>query len=186
MADSANNTSSPDVIKGPPMKAKVQILAGILVLVLLECVVAYLIIPSPQDVIRAAEVQAQEGQTDSVVAKQDLQPLSADEETVEVDLGKPFGITAYRPLSESTMRIDFHLYATIRASDEADFKASIEKNENRFREQVIVTVRSSDEGELTDPSLGLLKRKILEKTNNILGKPMVHSIVFSEFSFVEQ
>ncbi|WDI43034.1 hypothetical protein [Bremerella sp. P1] len=168
------------------MKAKLQIMGGILVLVLVECVVAYLIIPSPQDVIRAAEMQAQSGQTDGTMMKQELQPLSADEETVEVDLGKPFGITAYRPLSESTMRIDFHLYATIRASDEADFTASMEKNENRFREQVIVTVRSSDEGELTDPSLGLLKRKILEKTNNILGKPMVHSIVFSEFSFVEQ
>ncbi len=168
------------------MKAKIQIMAGILVLVLLECVVAYLIIPSPQDVIRAAEMQAQDGQADGAEVPQEVEPLSANEETVEVDLGDPFGITAYRPLSESTMRIDFHLYATIRASDEADFTASMEKNKNRFREQVIVTVRSSDEGELTDPSLGLLKRKILEKTNNILGKPMVHSIVFSEFSFVEQ
>lgn len=168
------------------MKAKLQILGGILVLVLLECVVAYLIIPSPQDVIRAAEIQAQDGQSDGMLPKQELEPLSADEETVEVDLGDPFGITAYRPLSESTMRIDFHLYATIRASDEADFAAAIAKFEKRFREQVIVTVRSSDDGELTDPSLGLLKRKILEKTNNILGKPMVHSIVFSEFSFVEQ
>lgn len=186
MADSATSTASPDVVKGLPMKAKVQILAGILVLVLLECVVAYLIIPSPQDVIRAAEMQAQEGESNGTPTNQEVVPLSPDEETVEVDLGKPFGITAYRPLSESTMRIDFHLYATIRASDEADFKASMEKNENRFREQVIVTVRSSDDGELTDPSLGLLKRKILEKTNNILGKPMVHSIVFSEFSFVEQ
>lgn len=168
------------------MKAKMQILGGILVLVLLECVVAYLIIPSPQDVIRAAEMQAQETEATQSPGVDEPQPLAANEETMEIDLGDPFGITAYRPLSESTMRIDFHLYATIRASDQADFESLMEKNKNRFREQVIVTVRSSDEGELTDPSLGLLKRKILEKTNNILGKPMVHSIVFSEFSFVEQ
>lgn len=167
------------------MKAKLQILGGILVLVLLECAVAYLIIPSPQDVIRAAEQQTQSAETGSTANSQEPQPLAANEETVEVDL-KEFGITAYRPLSESTMRIDFHLYATIRASDLTEFEALMEKNLNRFREQVIVTVRSSDESELTDPSLGLLKRKILEKTNGILGKPMVHSIVFSEFSFVEQ
>lgn len=167
------------------MKAKLQILGGILVLVLLECAVAYLIIPSPQDVIKAAEIQAQAAEKGDGENSQQPQPLAADEVTVEIDL-KEFGITAYRPLSESTMRIDFHLYATIRAIDQAEFEKLMENHRNRFREQVIVTVRSSDESELTDPSLGLLKRKILEKTNSILGKPMVHSIVFSEFSFVEQ
>ena len=185
MADSATNNTQ-EATKGPSMKAKIQILGGILVLVVLECAVAYLVIPSPQDVIRAAENQAQAGETDGSPMANEPAPLAANEETVEMDLGDPFGITAYRPLSESTMRIDFHLYATIRLSDKAEFESLMEKNKNRFREQVIVTVRSSDEGELTDPSLGLLKRKILEKTNNIIGKPMVHSIVFSEFSFVEQ
>ena len=168
------------------MKAKIQILGGILVLVVLECAVAYMVIPSPQDVIRAAEDQAQAGETAGDAMPQEAKPLAADEESVEIELGQPFGITAYRPLSESTMRIDFHLYATIRLSEKAEFESLMEKNQNRFREQVIVTVRSSDESELTDPSLGLLKRKILEKTNNILGKPMVHSIIFSDFSFVEQ
>lgn len=168
------------------MKAKIQILGGILVLVLLECAVAYIVIPSPQDVIRAAEARVQEAPTDGAIAGQELPPLSPDEETIEMDLGDPFGITAYRPLSESTMRVDFHLYATIRAADQSEFEELRKKNENRFREQVNVTIRSSDESELTDPSLGLLKRKILEKTNNILGKPMVRSIIFSDFSFVEQ
>ena len=184
MADPTTSPTAPESRKGPTMKAKLQILGGILVLVLLECAVAYLIIPSPQEVIKAAEIQAQaeEGEGEK---SQEPQPLAADEQTVEVDL-KEFGITAYRPLSESTMRIDFHLYATIRAADQAEFEKLMESHLNRFREQVIVTVRGSDESELTDPSLGLLKRKILEKTNSILGKPMVHSIVFSEFSFVEQ
>lgn len=184
MADAALNTNQ-EATRGPSMKAKIQILSGILVLVVLECAVAYLVIPSQQDVIRAAETQPQAGETAGVQTANEAPPLAANEETVEIDLNQ-FGITAYRPLSESTMRIDFHLYATIRLSDQSDFETLMEKNKNRFREQVIVTVRSSDEGELTDPSLGLLKRKILEKTNSILGKPMVHSIVFSEFSFVEQ
>lgn len=184
MADSANNTQ--EATRGPSMKAKIQILGGILVLVLLECAVAYMVIPSPQDVIRAAEDQAQAGEANGDAMAQEAKPLAADEESVEIELGQPFGITAYRPLSESTMRIDFHLYATIRLSEKGQFEALMERNQNRFREQVIVTVRSSDESELTDPSLGLLKRKILEKTNNILGKPMVHSIIFSDFSFVEQ
>jgi len=40
--------------------------------------------------------------------------------------------------------------------------------------------------DLTDAGLGLLKRKILEKSNRILGRPLLQTIIFSEFSFVEQ
>jgi flagellar FliL protein len=40
--------------------------------------------------------------------------------------------------------------------------------------------------DLTDPVLGLIKRKILEKTNRLLGKAMVKGVVFSDFSYYEQ
>ena len=40
--------------------------------------------------------------------------------------------------------------------------------------------------DLTDAGLGLIKRKILEKTNRALGKPLLQTVVFSDFSFVEQ
>ena len=40
--------------------------------------------------------------------------------------------------------------------------------------------------DLTDPGLGLLKRRILAKSNDLLGKPLLRSVVFSDFSFVEQ
>lgn len=104
---------------------------------------------------------------------------------VEVDL-KEFGITAYQPKSSTTIRIDFHLYATVNLEDQDEFNELIIQNTHRLREQIIVTARSVDANDLTDPSLGLLKRKILEKTNRILGKPLVKSVVFSDYSFVSQ
>ena len=58
--------------------------------------------------------------------------------------------------------------------------------QHRIREQVIVTVRNSEIGDLTDPGLTLIKRKILEKTNRLLGKEYLQNVVFSDFSFVEQ
>lgn len=167
-----------------PLLTKIKVLGGVALLVLLECAVAYFLIPGPADVIRAAESRTRQ-QADYEDIDYDDRPFDAKEETVEIDL-KEFGITNYRPLNETTMRIDFHLFATIASKDQAEFEALMGKHANRFREQVLVTVRSSDERELTDPTLGLLKRKILEKTNRILGKPMVRSMVFSDFSFVEQ
>jgi flagellar FliL protein len=50
---------------------------------------------------------------------------------------------------------------------------------------VIVTLRGAEVNDLTDAGLGLLKRTILEKTNAILGKPLLKLVVFSDFSFVQ-
>jgi flagellar FliL protein len=40
--------------------------------------------------------------------------------------------------------------------------------------------------DLTDAGLGLIKRRILATTNKVLGKPLVQSVVFTEFRFNEQ
>ncbi len=104
---------------------------------------------------------------------------------VEVDLGE-FSVTAFQPISNTTLRIDFHLFGTVGKEDEEEFLTLMDYNRHRFREQVIVTVRSADITDLTDAGLGLIKRKVLEKTNKTLGKPLLRVVIFSEFSFLEQ
>lgn len=103
----------------------------------------------------------------------------------EVDLGQ-YSLTAYQPSSDSTVLVDFHLYATVAPSNEETFNRAFEAHKHRFREQVIVIIRSSEASDFADPGLGLIKRLILEKSNNLLGKPFLRSIVFSEFTFIEQ
>ncbi|UUO07672.1 flagellar basal body-associated FliL family protein [Blastopirellula sp. J2-11] len=178
MAESTPNSSG-----GPSLMTKLKILGAVLALVGLECMLAYFVIPSPEDVIEAAEMRARQ----HTATEPDVEDLTAvsDKATVEVDL-KNFGITAYQPLANTTLRIDFHLYAMVNAENQGEFETLIEQNEHRFREQVLVTLRSSEVSDLTDPGLGLLKRKILEKTNRILGKPLVKSVIFSDYSFIEQ
>ena len=71
------------------------------------------------------------------------------------------------------------------AADAAEFNARMKDAQHRFREAVIVTLRGAEVSDLTDAGLGLLKRTILEKTNATLGKPLVKTVIFSDFSFVE-
>lgn len=104
---------------------------------------------------------------------------------VEVDL-EQFSVTAHQPSSNTTTRIDFHLYGVVNESDKADFDRLLKANQQRIREQVLVIVRSSEAGDLADAGLGLIKRQILEKTNALLGKPLVRAIIVSEFSYIEQ
>lgn len=153
----------------------------------LECLMAYFYMPSPDQTAGWAEAALADAPRDS----------SADSgEGAEASLGKPldqvevdleqFSVSAFQPVSNTTLRIDFHLYGIVRAEDEAEFHVRLEENRHRFREQILVIMRAAELTDLTDAGLGLIKRRILEKTNDTLGKPLLRGVVFSDFSFVEQ
>jgi flagellar FliL protein len=55
-----------------------------------------------------------------------------------------------------------------------------------MRDHVLFEIRNSTIEDLTDPGLALLKRKILAKSNELLGKPILRTVLFSDFSFIEQ
>jgi flagellar FliL protein len=125
------------------------------------------------------------GHEPATAGKHDDHSKTGQAPQIEMDLGD-FSVTIFQPASNTTLRIDFHLFGAIRLDNESEFKARMEEHKHRFRDQVLVTIRSSDVSDLADPGLGLIKRKILAKTNETLGKPLLRSVIFSEFSFIEQ
>jgi flagellar FliL protein len=154
-------------------------IAGI---ILLECFAAYLLIPSAQEVSARAEAAVKE----QIAAEKDADKKSdSDAITREFDLGK-FRVSRFQPASNTTINVDFHLWATIKEDDFKEFETRFASSQHRFREQVIVITRNADVPELTDPGLALIKRQILEKTSTVIGKSLVQSIIFSDFSYVEQ
>jgi hypothetical protein len=103
----------------------------------------------------------------------------------EVDL-EEFSVTAHRATSDTTFRMEFHLFGIIDGSDKEEFDTLLKANQRRFREQVLVIVRSAEPPDLADPELGLIKRQILEKTNRLLGKPLLKTIIITDFSYLQQ
>jgi flagellar FliL protein len=67
-----------------------------------------------------------------------------------------------------------------------DVKAAFDKNIHRFRDMVISEIRHLDNQDLADPGLGLIKRRILEKSNALFGKPILKGLFFPDFSYIEQ
>jgi hypothetical protein len=158
------------------------------VLVGVECFVAYLYLPSAADISAqaAASVGAKpkaEAPAEPAEAAPEHEPRKADQ--VEVNLGQ-FGVTAFQPGAGSTLRIDFRLFGTVGAKEEQEFLKLKEENLHRFRDQVIITLRSAEAVDLTDPDLSTIKRRIVDKTNRVLGKPLLRGVVFSDFSCIEQ
>lgn len=97
-----------------------------------------------------------------------------------------FNMSAFQPLSSTTIRIDFKLWGIVAVDETGDFREQYDANENRIREQILIIMRSADIDDLSEAGLGLIKRKILDKTNHLLSKPFLQSVHFSNFSFVEQ
>jgi hypothetical protein len=185
-------TTNPDETAegGAAAPAKKSIVGKMLVVVLVlgvvavECVVAYLCMPSATS---AAAPAAGAVKPPADHKKGEAEPAGEGEGdgTVEFDL-KEYSITVFQPASNSTLRIDFHLFAIVAKEDESKFKQLFEKNQARFREQVVQTIRGAQLADLNDdPSLGLIKRTILGKAKAILGQPLLKDLIISDFSSLE-
>ena len=197
-------------VGGSKLMSKLKVGIILAVIVIAQCAVAYMYLPSGSEAT-ASETSAEQdhhGPTD------DHHAVTAER---EVDLGQ-FSLSALNPASNTTLLIDFHLYATVadelvkkeEAGDKEDghggghggghgAKAAVANEEDhskfgqlmktrrhRFRDQVIMIVRNAELSDLADPGLGLIKRQILAKTNALLGEPMIKEVIFSEFAVVEQ
>ena len=160
------------------------------VIVLIEVSAASMLVPSAKETeeiankLAAAEA-AKSFQTEDAPEQETASDSLASAEMREVTLGN-FHVVSYDHDTGSSLNIDFELYATVLEDEESEFFDLFEANRSRIREQVFITVRGTDITDLTDPTLGLIKRKILEKTNRALGKPLLHEAIFSTFSFVER
>jgi flagellar basal body-associated protein FliL len=174
MSDHKAADAAPAAKKG----GKLKIIVLIVTIMIVECGLAYWFFGS------AAPHTAESAETEKSHEEEEEEGHD-DGEGVEVALGD-FDVTAFQPTSNTTLRVSFKLYATVKVSDEATVTTLIEERKHRFRELVLEIIRSSEMNDLTDPVLGLIKRKILEKTNRLLGKAMIKGVVFSDFSYYEQ
>ncbi|QDU55309.1 flagellar basal body-associated FliL family protein [Aeoliella mucimassa] len=190
MADSPETTNEP-VKKGFGLIGLIKAVVVVTLIVVVEVGAASVFIPTAQDAestarkVAAAEEGDLEDEDAKAKAKAQEAALLAEKSTLEANLGL-FNVTRYNPENDTTLIVDFELFGVVLSDDESDFFAQFERNKVRFREQVIMTLGSADSTDLTDPELALLKRRILEKTNRALGKPLVQEVLFSKFNFVER
>ena len=186
--DQQNDLEQTESSGGPGIMGLIKGAAIISVIVIAEVVGAAILIPSARDTEQLGKqlVAAEAGQVSDEEAENQASAIDHPIQDVrEVDLGK-YNVTRYNPNSGATLTIDIQLFGAVLADEEADFNSRFEKNRGRVGEQVVLTLHAAEASDLTDAGLGLIKRKILEKTNRALGKPLVREVFFSQFNFVER
>ena len=152
------------------------------VVILMECAFAYVLIPSRTDLEKWSATKVAKDAAAGHAAQEHKREGKPE---TEVDLGK-YNVVVHHPASNVTLRVNFHLIGTVVTDEQHEFEELLSKNQHRLRDQAIFEIRNCQIDDLTDPGLALLKRRILAKSNDLLGKPLLHSVVFSDFSFVEQ
>ena len=161
---------------------KTLVVAGFVsAVILVECLAAYFLIPSSAEVEANAKARAEEHKKEEEEHHGE-EHAESHGASIEVELGK-YNITVHRPASDVTLRVGFLLIGTVDEHEHEGFEALFEKNQHRLRDKIIFEIRNCELSDLTDPGLGLIKRRILAKSNELLGKPILQSVVFSEFSY---
>ena len=169
-------------VKKSLLKSNAIILLVLFVLALTEMLLAYFfILPSPQAVKASVEDAANRN---AAPGSPPYKPLVDDtmqtEEREEVDFGE-FTFTEGDPTG-TPFRLSIHLYGLINKKDHAEYDKRYELNKNRIREAMLTILRSSPQAEITDPSLRMIKNKIIVKVNEILGLPLVKGVVYTDIA----
>lgn len=177
----------------PSMIGRVNVLLILGAIIGIECIIAYLVMPTPDDV--TPSVAAEEGEeTDPMMEEPGPDdadfapdvPGTPQENQVEVQVGDDFRLNFPRARANTNIRVSFQLFAVINEEDEVEFNELYEARKNRIRGDIDTIIRNSDMEDLSDPFLGLIKRKILERVNRRLGKRMVEQVEILGYSFTEQ
>lgn len=107
-------------------------------------------------------------------------------DTKEVEIGD-FVCTNGIAAQGHAVHVTLRLVAIVPASLSDQF-SQVAKKENKFRvrESVDHIIRSSGREDLNDPSLDMIKRRIKEDINKILGKSYVNKVIIADFKLMEQ
>ena len=188
--DEAETTNEAPKKGGRGLFRIIKALAFISVIVVVQVVVASMMMPSAKDTEKLAKelVAASEnkdGEHQEAAKGEENANAEHEGELEEIELGV-YNVTRFNPGTNTTLAIDFEVYATVLASEVPEFEKRFEKSKARIREQITLTMHAAESRDLTDAGLGLIKRQILEKTNRALGQPLVKEVLFSKFNFVER
>ena len=170
------------------MLAKVIALVFLLVVLGGEALIAFLFLPTADEVAAAGHATTKDKGDGHKSAHDELPGLEhevAEHSLKEIDLEK-YNLTIPNMKTGTSYRVDFHLWGVVADEHQTEFTHLYEHHKHRLRDQIGTIIRRAEPAELAEPGLGLIKRAISTKVNQTLGKSVLHGVVFSEFVFYEQ
>lgn len=165
---------------------KSKLLVGVFVsgVVIAETIVFFLMVPSGEEVAALAESRliavAQE-----IDAKKEKEHAIVEKDSIaEFDLGT-YSVAFVPPGADHNYRVEFKLFGTLNSSDESHLQALFLEREKRFRHRMLLEIRNASLQELQENQLGLIQRRVLATSTELLGEAILLSVGFSDYQVLE-
>lgn len=181
MSTEAEN-STPE--KKSSMMPKLMVLGFIAMVIIAETVVFFFMVPSADDVAILAEHRLRERLEERMRAENE--DVVDDSQSVEEFSFGTFTSNFVPVGSESVYQVNFTLFGLVKKKDMSHLQELYKARENRFSHRLTLEVRNATIDELMDNQLGLIQRRILATTNEILEEPIILGVGFKDYQVFEE
>jgi hypothetical protein len=180
VAAAAASSAAPS---GGGLKGKLLIGAFVSAVVIAETFVFFFLVPSGEEVAALAESRliavAQE-----IDSKKKQEHADDAEKIVELDLGT-FSVPFAPAGSDQNYRVEFRLFGTLHEKDLEHLQALYLEKQNRFRHRMMLEIRNASLQELQENQLGLIQRRVLATSTELLGEAILLSVGFADYQVLE-
>lgn len=166
------------------MLPKLAISGFVGAVIVVETLLFFMFVPSADDVAALAEA--------SLIKKVQADMEEAGEKTVvdenkavEFNLGD-HSANFTPPGADRSYRVEFRLFGTVKAKDVPRLEALYAERAGRFRHRMMLEIRNATMDELNENQLGLIQRRILATSNEILEEPLLLGVGFQDYQVIEE
>ncbi len=108
-----------------------------------------------------------------------------ENKAIEFPLGD-ISATFVPPGADRNYRVEFRLFGTVKAKDLEHLEELYAERAMRFRHRLMLEVRNATMDELNENQLGLIQRRILATSIEILEEPILLGVGFQDYQVIEE
>lgn len=175
--------AAPTTATGGGLKGKLLVGTFVSGIVIAETFVFFFLVPSGEEVAALAESRL-------IAVAQEIDAKSKQEHSDDKDHIIEFpmenhSISFIPPGADHNYRVEFALFGTIHAKDKEHMQALYDERRNRFKHRMQLEIRNATLQELQENQLGLIQRRVLATSTELLGEAILLSVGFSEYQVLE-
>lgn len=166
------------------MLPKIAVSGFIASVIIVETVLFFFFLPSADDVAALAEANLiKKVQAD--MERDGEETVEDENKAVEFKLGD-YAANFIPPGADRTYRVEFRLFGTVKAKDLKRLEELYAERTGRFSHRMILEIRNATMDELNENQLGLIQRRILATSNEILEEPLLLGVGFQDYQVIEE
>ncbi|RMF43587.1 MAG: dihydrolipoamide acetyltransferase [Planctomycetota bacterium] len=181
----SKNTAPEEQPVKKPLMAKLLVGGFVSFVLLAETAIFFLMVPSADEVAVLAEAKILE-QVEAKMEADGEQTVEDENDLIDFPLGE-YGVTFIPPGADREYRVEFQLYGSIHAKDEKKLQEIYSKKKATFQHRIMLEIRNATVDELMENQLGLIQRRLLATSNEVLseGEPIILGVSLPGYLVME-